>query len=180
MFIIHVYKDADVAQTSVGVTYSSFMKCVKENMCFMCSPQTNLRMATTTPTFALHCLIKARRLRWRHTTLAITKQWNTWSLICLVCTNMFLVHVYKTLLNFDVQDMCFSHLILLQTLEPYLRLHGTNAIYKMCLWLMFCYQNLVLPRGFWLRLHTNTKRESKHNTFMSIFCIIRFILNTGY
>ena len=40
-----IAKDADVAQTIVGVTYLRFMKNVQTNICALCSPQAHLRMA---------------------------------------------------------------------------------------------------------------------------------------
>ena len=38
----------------------------------------------------------ATRLLLRNTIQTCTKQWNTESVICLVCTNMFLLHVWTT------------------------------------------------------------------------------------
>ena len=82
MFIKNAYKrrsvliaqNADVARTSVGVTYLSFMKCVKiRNVLYMLTTEPFVH-GKQTSTFACHCLVMGKRLLLRSTILALSKQ----------------------------------------------------------------------------------------------------------
>ena len=72
-----IAQNADVAQTTLGVTYLQSMKNVKQkgHMCFICAPQTHLCIANTKQIiFACHCSVDTKRLLLWNTVLAITKQ----------------------------------------------------------------------------------------------------------
>ena len=62
----------------------------------------------------------------------------------------------------NFSDLCietyFSHLALLPSLEPYVRLRGENAISEVSVWLTFVCRNLVIPRGLLMTTTTNTER----------------------
>ena len=137
-------------------------------MCFICSPQTHLCMASKphdSQVIVLSkpnaCFYGMRSWPWQ------SKEVHNISFVCWA--QMWFWLMYKRRFSFSLKTH-LSHIALQHEGRQDVRLRGEHAISEVSVWLMFVRRNLALPRGLCLRL-LQTPSENPNSTHLRQYVV---------
>ena len=156
-----IAQNADVAQTSVGVTFLRFMESEKTDTCALCAHHWHICAWPKHLNIYISLFCQSQTLTFMECDPGLHKTMKYRNCV-LCCAQVCFRRMHKQLFYLLLNKQIYASFLVLETpLETYFRLRGEHAISEMSAWLMFVHRNLVLPRVLWLRLQQTPSDEKQ-------------------